>query len=220
MPISDLDTWLFMHVQHNKPLFLMLQTTEYVVLHTDLAAEDIQNVEIVTDGDINSDTILNTVNNDENTYVVVSEPGNHLRIIDSSTGLTVATMPAGSDQLPEVSLSSEVETDSVTVHTDTVHADTGPLTTSQEESESNKMEHDSATLMPSETTETITVHTDAGPITVVGGEEVADAVKHAMMVADVVEGSGGETPVGELQVVLTHAAEVPTTTQTTAETQQ
>lgn len=195
----------------------MLQTAEYVVLHTDLAAEDIQNVEIVTDGDINSDTILN---NDENTYVVVSEPGNHLRIIDSSTGLTVATMPAGSDQLPEVSLSSEVETDSVTVHTDTVRTDTGSPTTSQEESESNKMENDSATLMPSETTETITVHTDAGPITVVGGEEVADAVKHAMMVADVVEGSGGETPAGELQVVLTHAAEVPATTQVTVETQQ
>ena len=185
------------------------------MLHTDLAAEDIQNVEIVTDGDIDSDTILNNVANEENTYVVVSEPGNHLRIIDSSTGLTVATMPGSSDQLPEVSLSSEVETDSVAAH-----PDAGPHTIIQEDTDGDKIENDSVALMPSEMTGTITVQTDAGPITVVGGEEVADAVKQAMMVADMVEGTASEIPSGELQVVLTQGAEVPAITETTVETQQ
>jgi hypothetical protein len=68
---------------------MIFQTTEYVVLHTDLGSDDIQNVEIVTDGNIDPDTILNTVvssGNDSGSYVVISEPGNRLRIIDSSTG--------------------------------------------------------------------------------------------------------------------------------------
>lgn len=93
-----------------------LQTTEYVVL----AADEIQNVEIVTEGDIDPAAILDTMVDGENSYVVVREPGNNLRIIDSSTGLTIATMPADSDSMHAVAYMSatEVETGSVMVQTE------------------------------------------------------------------------------------------------------
>ncbi|PVD38547.1 hypothetical protein C0Q70_01163 [Pomacea canaliculata] len=92
------------------------QTTEYVVL----AADEIQNVEIVTEGDIDPAAILDTMVDGENSYVVVREPGNNLRIIDSSTGLTIATMPADSDSMHAVAYMSatEVETGSVMVQTE------------------------------------------------------------------------------------------------------
>lgn len=217
------------------------------MLHTDLAAEDIHNVEIVTDGDIDADAILSTVTgDDENAYVVVSEPGNHLRIIDSSTGLTVATMPADSGQLRQVTL-SEVETEEciTVVHAeDSLDALTASAAAAQQEmgaGDGEKAESSTMVLIPSSslsssrraaavvttTAETITVHTEAGPITVVAGEEVADAVKHAMMVADVVEIAGAEDSSvtagagGELEVVLTQAGQMPAATEeTTVETQQ
>lgn len=233
-----------------------LQTTEYVVLHTDLASEDIQNVEIVTDGNIDPDTILSHVTGGEHSYVVVSEPGNHYRIIDSSTGMTLATMPVDSDQLSTVTMmpGSDGEGEILTVETDS-----GPLTVKTEtvESDSVKAENSSAALESivvhtdtsggsgtvqtetggvivhaetapvsdaitvhadsSHVTDAITVHTDAshntgaitvetaaGPVTVVGGDQVADAVKQAMMVADMVESTGGEHGV-EIQVVVTKA---------------
>ncbi|KAK7507932.1 hypothetical protein BaRGS_00000897 [Batillaria attramentaria] len=123
------------------------QTTEYVVLHTDLTSDEIQNVEIVTEGEIDPDTILNSVAGDDKSYVVVSEAGNSLRIIDSSTGLTLATMGTDTDEMHAVTMvpATEVETGSVTVQT------------------------------------------EAGSITMVTDEEVSDAVKHAMLVADVVD---------------------------------
>ncbi|XP_076458436.1 uncharacterized protein LOC143292132 [Babylonia areolata] len=72
------------------------QTTEYVVLHTDLSSEDMTNVEIVTEGDIDPHSILSTVaagadGSGGSSFVVFNEAGNQLRIIDSSTGVTVAT---------------------------------------------------------------------------------------------------------------------------------
>ncbi|KAK6169185.1 hypothetical protein SNE40_020284 [Patella caerulea] len=69
-----------------------LSGTEYVVVHTDVENSDqIQNLEIVTDGEIDP-AILDQLTN-EGSYVVVSEHGNNLRIIDSATGQTLATLP-------------------------------------------------------------------------------------------------------------------------------
>ena len=258
-------------------VFVCVQTTEYVVLHTDLAADNVQNVEIVTDGNIDPDTILNTVAGADNSFVVVSEAGNHLHFIDSSTGLTVATMPASAEQLPAVTMmeggemgsqsvmmmegeevgsqsvtmidggdlgsqpvtmiegggvesqsvtmmgEEEVGAPAVTVHgedatpviisqavadkgdnpsimmsrldaagTITVHSDEGHLALQAEEEVINSDKVDSSLVeAASEVRETITVHTDSGPVQVMAGGEMADAIKQAMMVAEVVDSSAG-----------------------------
>ena len=61
-----------------------------MVFQGDLASDNIQNVEIVTDGDIDSNTILNNVvgsSNNGDSFVFVNQPGNQsINIIDSDTG--------------------------------------------------------------------------------------------------------------------------------------
>ncbi|XP_046379535.2 transcription factor E4F1-like [Haliotis rufescens] len=75
---------------------LSQHTTEYVVVHTDLA-ETVQNVEIITEGEVDP-AILDQVSADDGTsYIVVSDGGDNIRVLDPHTGQTVAVMPTESD---------------------------------------------------------------------------------------------------------------------------
>lgn len=154
------------------------------MLHTDLPSDTIQNVEIVTDGEIDPDDILDTVvDTGNNTYVVVGESGNNLHIIDSTTGLTIATVPA--DQMHSVTM-MEDESESLAINT-----------------------KDGSVTMVAD------VQTDAEAITLVAEEDSeSDAVKHAILVADVIL-EGPETVISQgtpLDHVNVNSVEVETTT--------
>ncbi|KAL8564093.1 hypothetical protein ACOMHN_034570 [Nucella lapillus] len=100
------------------------QTTEYVVLHTDLGSEGMQDVQIVTEGDIDPDTILSTITGGGNSFVVVREAGNQLRIIDSSTGLTFATMASDGASSSSQTL-AEMQGECQSVGVETVNGSAG-----------------------------------------------------------------------------------------------
>lgn len=68
----------------------MEEATEYVVVQT--GSEDLQNVEIITEG---GGEVLESVEVSGD-YVLLNEDGENVRIIDSTTGETIATMPASS----------------------------------------------------------------------------------------------------------------------------
>ncbi|KAL5019238.1 hypothetical protein ScPMuIL_004960 [Solemya velum] len=71
------------------------QPVEYVVVETDsFDSEGIQNVEIITEGEVDS-SLLETigVSGDSEAYVVISQDGESMQIVDPKTGEVIATMP-------------------------------------------------------------------------------------------------------------------------------
>lgn len=68
---------------------------EYVVVETDsFDSENIQNVEIITEGEVDS-TLLETigVSGNSEAYVVISPDGESMQIVDPKSGEVIATMP-------------------------------------------------------------------------------------------------------------------------------
>lgn len=70
------------------------QTTEYVVVQTDLGDENVQNVEIITDGEVDPAFLEGVQVTDD--YVVVTDADENMKILDSRTGETIAMMPLSS----------------------------------------------------------------------------------------------------------------------------
>lgn len=63
-------------------------------MQTDLGDENVQNVEIITDGEVDS-AFLEGVQVTED-YVVVTDADENMKILDSRTGETIAMMPISS----------------------------------------------------------------------------------------------------------------------------
>lgn len=67
------------------------EATEYVVVQTGLSAEDLQNVEIITEGEVDQNFLEGVQVTDD--YVVITDSGDNMKILNSKTGETLAMMP-------------------------------------------------------------------------------------------------------------------------------
>ncbi|XP_033744051.1 LOW QUALITY PROTEIN: transcription factor E4F1-like [Pecten maximus] len=86
--------------------------TEYVVLQTDLRDDNLHNVEIVTDGEVDTTMLEGMQVTDD--YIVVTDSDQGMKILDSKTGETIAMMPLssladGDNQLITMTSENEIE---------------------------------------------------------------------------------------------------------------
>ncbi|XP_060064172.1 transcription factor E4F1-like [Ylistrum balloti] len=86
--------------------------TEYVVLQTDLRDENLHNVEIVTEGEVDTTMLEGMQVTDD--YIVVTDSDQGMKILDSKTGETIAMMPLssltdGDSQLITMTSENEIE---------------------------------------------------------------------------------------------------------------
>lgn len=61
------------------------------MVQTGLSAEDLQNVEIITDGEVDQNFLEGVQVTDD--YVVITDSGDNMKILNSKTGETLAMMP-------------------------------------------------------------------------------------------------------------------------------
>ncbi|XP_021375430.1 transcription factor E4F1-like isoform X1 [Mizuhopecten yessoensis] len=86
--------------------------TEYVVLQTDLRDENLHNVEIITEGEVDTTMLEGMQVTDD--YIVVTDSDQGMKILDSKTGETIAMMPLssladGDNQLITMTAENEIE---------------------------------------------------------------------------------------------------------------
>lgn len=67
------------------------EATEYVVVQTGLSAEDLQNVEIITEGEVDQNFLEGVQVTDD--FVVITDADENMKILNSKTGETLAMMP-------------------------------------------------------------------------------------------------------------------------------
>lgn len=83
--------WYSSSVQTALITFQEEEATEYVVVQTGLSAEDLQNVEIITEGEVDQNFLEGVQVTDD--YVVITDSGDNMKILNSKTGETLAMMP-------------------------------------------------------------------------------------------------------------------------------
>lgn len=157
--------------------------TEFVVLETDVQGDNtgIQNIEIITDGNFDSN-LLESLQVTED-YIVITDQNEDMKIYDSKTGETIATMPLSS--------LSEGDNQFINISTDN---DGQIVNMDQNEIEAIAMQPiELQTLQYSDTVETIeeevTMTTDNTEVTMdtESTEQSQSLVQQAMLAASVID---------------------------------